>query len=89
MRSRTPQRSSQERVYLQLNRIYLERHPDCESPWPCGQASDQVHHMAGREGWRLLDMERWLALCAHCHRFATEHPREAIEAGVSLPRVAS
>lgn len=67
MRSRTPQRSSQERVYLQLNRIYLERHPDCESPWPCGNRATTIQHRAGRRGYRLLDMEWWAASCWACN----------------------
>lgn len=54
----------------------------------CGVADRlTVHHMAGRVGDAYLDESRWLPLCVECHRHVTDHPREAVEQGYSLPRV--
>jgi hypothetical protein len=49
-------------------------------------AATQIHHAAGREGWRLLYEPWWRALCHLCHDYFTRHKQEAIERGISLPR---
>lgn len=49
---------------------------------PC----EHAHHSAGREGDRLLDFTKLVPLCAKHHIWATEHSKEAIELGISLPR---
>lgn len=49
---------------------------------PC----EHAHHPAGREGERLLNFAELVPLCAKHHIWVTEHSKEAIELGVSLPR---
>lgn len=44
------------------------------------------HHMGGKEGALLLDHTKWIPLCFTHHTWATEHSKEAIELGISLPR---
>lgn len=49
---------------------------------PC----EHAHHQEGREGNRLLDFTKIVPLCAKHHIWVTEHSKEAIELGISLPR---
>lgn len=44
------------------------------------------HHQEGREGERLKDFTKIIPLCIKHHNWATEHSKEAIELGISLPR---
>ena len=84
MRCATPKRAAAVRVYLRRSRLFLEANPQCAR---CGGIADQVHHKAGRDGYRLLDESRWLSLCGPCHCHITTHPLEAIRQGFSLPRI--
>lgn len=47
---------------------------------------DHAHHAAGREGKLLMDKSKWVPLCGLHHIWVTEHSKEAIELGISLPR---
>lgn len=87
MRSTSAKRARQLGRYRAMRLLFLVDHPVCESPWNCGQAASEVHHMAGRSGDRLLDASRFKALCHGCHQRVTEYPTEAIELGLSLSRV--
>lgn len=49
---------------------------------PC----EHCHHAQGREGALLLDKSKWVPLCAKHHIWVTEHSKEAIALGISLPR---
>jgi hypothetical protein len=84
MRRRTLDRAREERAYLKLAERVLSQRPTCESCFE--RPSREVHHQAGRAGWRLL-YEPWLIpLCAACHREAHAHKVIAVWRGVSLPR---
>jgi len=72
------------RIYRKRRDEFMAAHPSCAR---CGQRSEELHHKAGRVGAALLDESRWTALCSPCHRWATEHPLDAIAEGYSLPRV--
>jgi hypothetical protein len=45
-----------------------------------------IHHSRGR-GKYLLDETSWIPLCAECHRWVEEHPKEAKEIGLSFSRL--
>ena len=83
LRSRSAKLARLQRVYTKLRREFLTDNPWCLR---CGRTATEVHHKAGR-GALLLAVETWAAMCHECHRYATEHPREAIERGWSLPRI--
>ena len=78
-------RQKQLDAYWPLQRKFLEANPICQR---CQvRRSTDLHHARGRRGALLLD-ERWFkALCRQCHSHVTEHPREALEQGWSLPRI--
>lgn len=84
MRHLSKKRAALVRIYAKRRIEFLMKQEWCRR---CGTGATEVHHMAGRIGDALLDESRWLALCVWCHRWVTEHPREAIEQGWSLPRV--
>ena len=52
----------------------------------CWHRSTEVHHLAGRDGDRLLDEARWLPVCSNCHRFITTHPAIAYRLGLAQRR---
>lgn len=80
--------------YKKARLEFLETHdvcqvnlPGCLVPYPIDDKSAlQVHHMAGREGDLLFDKSKFLCVCNNCHRWITDHSREAIENGWSLSR---
>lgn len=86
MNARSANRARQERDYTVMRQQFLTDHRLCAI---CGGEASQVHHRAGRDGWRLLYVLWWLPVCDVCHRRVTEHPRWAVEAGWSLSRLAS
>jgi hypothetical protein len=83
MRPLTPQRARQERRYRVLRVAWLRTHRECGR---CSQRASEVHHMAGRDGYRLLETSKWIALCHSCHQWVTEHPTQAVDQGFSLRR---
>jgi hypothetical protein len=82
--ARSPKRASDEARYLKARKAWLEG--KCCAR--CGTTENlTVQHMRGRVGPLLLDQRFWLPLCWDpCHSWATEHPREAIAQGWSMPR---
>lgn len=51
----------------------------------CTHRATEIHHTAGRRGVRLIMSAYFKYLCHNCHRFCTEHSKEAKEIGLSLP----
>lgn len=84
LRTRSQKLARLQRVYSKLRRDFLEEHPWCLR---CGGTATEIHHAAGRLNGDLLRVENFRALCSACHRWVTEHPREAIQRGYSLPRI--
>lgn len=84
MRARTSKRAAQERVYRRLRDEYLAEHEACER---CGLPSEELHHKRGRVGADLTDATHFAALCRACHRWAGEHPTDAIRLGISEKRI--
>jgi hypothetical protein len=71
--------------YRKENRQFLKDNPTCQVPGCC-RPSTEVHHRQGRENGLLLDQSKWMAICNPCHRFYTDHSREAIEIGISISK---
>jgi hypothetical protein len=78
-------RANQNQVYARLRDEYLNVYRVCEVV-ECNNRSNQVHHMAGREGDKLTDTNNFLAVCPDCHRKITEDSAWAIEQGYSILR---
>jgi len=72
MRTRTPKRAREERIYRTLVQPFLEaKQYRCEWPEGCFNPATQVHHARGRRGPLLLD-ERWWRASCHFHNDAAE-----------------
>jgi len=84
VKPRSDNRARQERDYRVMRTVFLEENPRCAR---CTGRAEEIHHAAGRQGWRLLYAPWWLAMCAECHRWVTEHPVEAVRLGWSLTRL--
>lgn len=77
-------RKEQNDLYKIVRPIYLKDHPICEK---CEiKHSDQIHHKKGREGWLLVAVEWFMAVCDGCHKYIEAHPTEAILNGWSISR---
>lgn len=59
-------RASQLRKYYVLRRKYLADNQVCEVS-DCNNYSNQIHHKAGRENERLIDVNFFMACCEICH----------------------
>lgn len=85
LRHESKRRAVLRRRYNKLRETFLEENPWCIV---AGCDATEVHHKAGRVGDLFLDTSKWAPVCAEHHRYITEHPREAVARGWSLPRVA-
>ena len=84
----TLKRQNQLNEYHKLAKEYLEAYPCCEVEG-CHLKSVEVHHMGGKENERLLDTDKFFAVCRKHHEEITEHSRKAINDGYSVSRTAT
>lgn len=73
-------RQTQEQIYKKLKSVHLDTWTLCQFR-PCGNSSTEIHHMNGRNGDRLIDVEYFMAICRNCHTWIHEHPKEARKKG--------
>ncbi len=75
------------RLYQRLRRRLLRERRKCEAQVVCrGGPSTEVHHLAGREGTRLIDERNLVVVCRECHEWIHSHPRAARREGLLLLR---
>ena len=74
-------------AYSKLRIKFLEQYPMCQAALHCctGSSTD-VHHKKGRGEYHLV-VSTWLSSCRSCHMYIEEHPKEAIELGLSTLRI--
>lgn len=81
-------RAKQTREYQVIRIQYLIDNPICEARIKCcGNKATEVHHMEGRIGKLLTDIENFIAVCQPCHRYIEENPNVSKEKGFSLNRL--
>lgn len=89
-RKRLPARSERRKrldvIYRVLRLLFLRRHLFCEAcvvldPGRKPRRATEVHHKSGR-GKFYLAVWTWLAVCLHCHRWITDHGKQAEEKGL-------
>lgn len=82
-------RSKEEKIYSAKRALFLAEHPMCQAHLPgiCTKVAEEVHHKEGRTGDNYLDVSKWLSTCHQCHVWITDHPKEALELGLSLKRI--
>lgn len=64
---------------------FLKDNPTCAR---CGTTNNlSLHHLAGREGKLLTDVNNFMTLCIPCHQWVTEFTRDAIDQGFARSRL--
>lgn len=81
----TEKRSKQNQEYARLRDHYLEAYPACEVS-ECNNKSNQIHHVNGREGEKLIDTNFFLAVCPDCHKKIHANPKWAQDEGYVILR---
>lgn len=93
LRSRTPERAKEERIYANQARDYIQWMQSyfrqcpvvCTIPelyekhFPCHVT--EIHHKRGRRGKLLLDKRYWMPVSRVGHQWIHAHPKEAKERG--------
>lgn len=85
IRKVSPHRAVENKEYVRLRRDYLEAYPVCEVA-ECHLPSKEIHHMQGREGDKLNDINFFLAVCPGCHRKIETDTQWARDNGYSILR---
>ena len=87
IRQKSSKMTSLDTVYSKMRINFMYDYPLCQAKVVdnCMGASTDVHHKKGR-GKYHLDVTTWLSTCRQCHMWIEEHPKEAIELGLSIKR---
>lgn len=83
MRKVSKKRAVQNREYSKLRKQFLEEHPFCEVALSKGMLfqSCDIHHIDKRNGKRLLDTSKWMAVSRTGHDWIHANPKLARERG--------
>ena len=74
-------------IYSTIREWFLSEHKCCAAGLEgCTKNATEVHHMAGKIGLFMIMSQYFLAICPSCHRWITDHSKQAILMGLSLPR---
>lgn len=61
-------RSTENKIYLTLRKVYLENNPMCAVQLTdCTKVATEIHHSKKRTGFRLNDVLNFVAICRNCH----------------------
>lgn len=82
---RSKKRAKEETEYSKVRRVYLEHFPVCEV-WNCGEKSTEIHHLQGKVGSLLIDVNNFLAVCRKCHDYIHDNHAWSIEQGYKIER---
>lgn len=72
--------------YLIVREQYLKIFDVCEVE-NCFNPSTEIHHISGRSGELLVDVNNFLAVCRTCHQYIELNPVWAKQQGYSKSRV--
>lgn len=80
---RSAKRAKQEKEYSNKRKIFMLAHPLCQANISglCTSQSTDIHHIKGRSGELLLEVNEWMSVCRACHMWIETHPIEATELG--------
>lgn len=70
--------------YRKLRDEFMRLHEKCNR---CGGEATDLHHIAGRVGDNLTNVENFMALCRPCHLWVETHPEAAKQQGYSKDRL--
>lgn len=87
VKKNSDKRAEQMKLYLKKAAIWKKGKICLMCDWEGKNNTDVTpHHQQGRGGDLLLDFKKIVPLCLKHHVWVTEHSKEAIELGISLPR---
>lgn len=88
MKAKSSKTAARDRRYSAERAVFLSERPWCEVTIEhvCPGRASEVHHKAGRGSGVFFDHDLWLPACHEGHAYLTNHPAEAIEAGLSVRR---
>lgn len=67
---------------------FLEKKPICEIGSPiCTQASECIHHTAGRGVAQIMNMKTWKASCDACNSYVEKHDQWARDNGHKVSKL--
>jgi predicted metal-binding protein len=66
--------------YSKIREAYLKDFPVCEV-LNCLNRATEIHHMQGRIGALLTDVNHFLAVCESCHKYIHDNPAWSREQG--------
>ena len=86
IKQKTDRKKSLDAIYSIIRPLFLKERPLCEANLPgCTKRATQVHHVKGRRGLLYIMSHYFRAHCGNCHRWVTDHSKEAKEMGISEP----
>lgn len=71
-------------VYRKRKHKFMKANPYCKV---CGKDATDLHHIKGRIGKDLIDVDNFLAVCRGCHTKIEENPKWAKDNGYSKDRL--
>jgi hypothetical protein len=80
---RSHKRAKQEKEYSTKRKTFMLDNPLCQANiiGLCTTHSTDVHHIKGRSGELLLEVNEWMSVCRACHTWIELHAIEATELG--------
>ncbi len=82
LRKVSRKRAGELKLYAALRGTFLQQHPFCQVIGCYPGPSTEIHHRNGRNGKRLLNTDKFIAVCRACHRKIHDNPRWAREQGL-------
>ncbi len=82
IRKVSKKRAKELRIYAPLRGRFLQEHPFCQVVGCAPMCASEVHHRDGRNGQRLLNVDKFVAVCREHHAWIHSHPKEARKLGL-------
>lgn len=80
-------RAKELRLYAKIAPVFKLANPYCHARLSgCTGKTTDIHHMCGRENWRLNDVPNFLPVCRNCHDKIEIDSAMAREKGFSIAR---
>ena len=85
LKQRRESKLQDKKSYKEVRSAYMKKHPKCEV---CKRNNaTEIHHMAGRIGDKLTDINNFMSVCRECHFLIENNPNWAKEHGYSKSRL--
>ena len=79
-------KKERKKLYPKLKKKYMEEHQVCEFE-DCYEAATDLHHMGGRVGENLVNVNKFMAVCRKHHIEINDNPLWALVEGYTVSRL--